>query len=319
MNTSSSSANQSPQKMTTNIPIGFVGLGAMGTPIAAALIDAGHQLIVYDTNPAAVGHLASQGATPAMGVSELADIAEIVFTSLPTPAVVHEVVAGDGGLLSGSAMRTLVDLSTIGVSAAEQLANITGARQVGYLDAPVSGGVAGAEARTLAVMASGSEEVYNHIRPLLETFGRSVFQVGPRPGQGQLAKVLNNLLSATAVVATSEAMVMAAHAGLDLGTLLDVFNAGSARNTATTGKFPNHVLTGQYASGFRLALMAKDVELCLAEAREAHVPMVVGGLVQQLWTLAASRLGETADHTEIVRLYEEWTGLAIAATPDRTD
>ena len=294
------------------LPLGFVGLGAMGAPISTALIECGNEVLVYDSNTDAVSRAVSCGAVGAKSLQDLANTTEIVFTSLPTPTVVHEVVAGERGLLSGRTIRTVVELSTIGAAAAEKLADIAQSQGVSYLDAPVSGGVAGADARTLAVMASGEDALYNRVRPLLETFGRSVFHVGPRPGQGQLAKVLNNLLSATAVIATSEAMAMAAHAGLDLEMLLEVFNAGSGRNTATTDKFPKHVLTQRYASGFRLALMAKDVELCLAEARQAHLPMPLGGLVQQLWTLGASRLASDADHTEIVRLYEEWTGLTIA-------
>ena len=152
----------------------------------------------------------------------------------------------------------------------------------------MSGGVAGLEARRLAVMASGERAAFERVRPLLETFGSNVFWVGPSLGQGQTAKLLNNLLSATAVAITSEALALGVRSGLDPSMLLEIFNASSGRNTATTDKFPRHVLTRAFASGFRLRLMAKDVELCLAEARRRHVPMLVGGAVQQLWTLAAA-------------------------------
>ena len=116
-----------------------------------------------------------------------------------------------------------------------------------------------------------------------------MFHVGAAPGQGQTAKLLNNLLSATAMAITSEAVTFGVSAGLDPATLLEVFNAGSGRNTATTDKFPTQVLTRRFASGFRLELMAKDVELCLGEARGRRFPMLLGGLVQQLWTLARRR------------------------------
>jgi 3-hydroxyisobutyrate dehydrogenase-like beta-hydroxyacid dehydrogenase len=139
-----------------------------------------------------------------------------------------------------------------------------------------------------------------------------VFYVGDRPGQGQLVKLLNNLLSATALLITAEAASVAARAGLDLTTVLEVFSAGSGRNSATAEKFPKQVLTRSFGSGFRLSLMTKDVELCLAEARRQRVPLLVGGLVQQLWSLGAGQLGEEADHTEIVRLFEEWNGVAFA-------
>jgi len=293
--------------------IGFVGLGAIGAPISRALVEDGHDLVVYDQDPRALARaVAAGGSVACESVQEVADAAETVFASLPTPEVVRAVVAGEGGVLGGSAVRTFVDLSTTGTEVAEELARAAEAAGVDYLDAPVSGGVAGAEARTLAVMASGDGVVFERVRPLLETFGRSVFHVGELPGQGQLAKLLNNLLSATAMAITSEATVLGVEAGLDPATLLEVFSAGSGRNTATTDKFPKHVLTRRFGSGFRLALMTKDVELCLAEARRRHVPMLVGGLVQQLWTLAADRLGDDADHTEIVRLFEEWNEVALS-------
>jgi 3-hydroxyisobutyrate dehydrogenase len=140
-----------------------------------------------------------------------------------------------------------------------------------------------------------------------------VFWVGPEAGQGQTAKLLNNLLSATAMAVTSEALTLGLKAGLEPSLLLDIFNAGSGRNTATSEKFPRHVLTRAFASGFRLRLMAKDVELCLDEARRRHVPMLVGGVVQQLWTLAAARVAEDDDHTQLVELYEGWTGTTVVA------
>ena len=176
----------------------------------------------------------------------------------------------------------------------------------------MSGGVAGARARTLTVMASGEAAVLDRVRPLLETFAATVIHVGTAPGQGQLAKVLNNLLSATAMAITSEAMTFGVRAGLDPATLLGVFNASSGRNTATADKFPKQVLTRAFDSGFRLKLMAKDVELCLAEARARRLAMPVGGLVQQLWTLAAQQADDGDDHTEIVRLFEGWAGVTVA-------
>jgi 3-hydroxyisobutyrate dehydrogenase-like beta-hydroxyacid dehydrogenase len=293
--------------------IGLVGLGSMGGPIGEALLDAGHRLVVCDARPAAAEPLAARGADVRSRPLQVADAAETVFVSLPTPDVVRAVVCGEDGLVSGSAMRTFVDLSTTGQSTAAELAAALAAADVDYLDAPVSGGVAGARARTLAVMASGEEAVFVRVRPLLETFARSVFHVGAAPGQGQLVKLLNNLLSATALAITCEATTFAVRSGLDPATVLEVFNAGTGRNTATADKFPKHVLTRGFGSGFRLDLMAKDVELCLSEARSRHVAMPVGGLVQQLWTLAADQADGDADHTEIVRLFEGWAGVTVAA------
>jgi len=294
--------------------IGFVGLGAIGAPLARALLEAGYPLVAYDVDGARLDALGSTAVTAASSPREVAERAETVLVSLPTPEVVREVAVGADGLVHGGALRIYVDLSTTGAAVAREVATAFEKRSVGVVDAPVSGGVAGAGARTLAVMAAGSDEAFARVEPLLRCFGKNVFHVGLEPGQGQVAKLLNNLLSATAMAITSEALAVGLRAGLEPDTLLDVFNAGSGRNTATSDKFPTHVLPRTFGSGFRLALMAKDVELCLAEARAQRVPVLVGGLVQQLWTLAAAAGAPDADHTEFVRLIEGWTGETVAGT-----
>ncbi|HXH95978.1 MAG TPA: NAD(P)-dependent oxidoreductase [Gaiellaceae bacterium] len=305
--------------MSESALVGVVGVGAIGGPISRALLDSGYDVAVYDRDREAVARAVAAGAKACASSRALADLAPSVFMSLPAPDAVREVVKGEDGLLGGTAVKTLVDLSTVGAAVAEETALAAQQAGIDYLDAPVSGGVAGAEARTLAVMASGDPGVLEQVRPLLETFGGSVFHVGSEPGQGQLAKLLNNLLSATAVAITSEAVVFGVQAGLDPAVLLEVFSAGSGRNTATTDKFPKHVLTRRFASGFRLALMAKDVELCMAEARRRQLPLLVGGLVQQLWTLAAARSEPDADHTEFVRLFESWSGAVVGGSVGAVD
>lgn len=297
--------------------IGFVGLGAIGTPLAEALADAGHALVVNDRDDARVAALAERGAEAAPSARDVADRAETVLVSLPTPDTVRDVACGAAGLRHGGAIRTYVDLSTTGPTVASEVASDLREAGIDVVDAPVSGGVAGARARSLAVMAAADEEVFARVEPLLRTFGANVFLVGSEPGQGQVAKLLNNLLSATAMAITSEALAFGRVCGLDPETLLAVFNASSGRNTATSDKFPQHVLGRRFASGFRLELMAKDVELCAAEARARHFPLLLGGLVQQLWTLAASRYETDADHTEFVRLIEDWTQTTIAAPEER--
>ena len=289
-------------------PVGFVGLGAMGTPMVEALLDGGFAVLVADVRAEAAEALVERGATTASSAAEVADGAETVLVSLPLPEVVR-TVAGEVG--SGGAMRTFVDLSTTGPSTTEAIAAGLQANGIRYLDAPVSGGVAGAAERRLTVMASGDEAVFADVKPLLATFATTILHVGAAAGQGQLAKLLNNLLSATAFAITSEATTLGVRGGLDPATLLDVFNASTGRNTATSDKFPRQVLTRAFASGFRLKLMTKDVELCLAEARSRGHAMPVGGLVQQLWTLAAAQAEEEADHTEFVRLVEEWAGVEV--------
>jgi 3-hydroxyisobutyrate dehydrogenase-like beta-hydroxyacid dehydrogenase len=293
--------------------VGFVGLGAMGAVQAGRLLDASHPLAVFDARPEPVARLAARGARACASVAEVAAGAETVLVSLPTPEVVREVVSGGGGLLSGGKMRTFVDLSTTGSRTARELGAELAARGVSYLDAPVSGGVAGAEAGTLAVYAAGSTEAFERCRPLLECFAGTILRVGDEPGQGQVAKLLNNLLSASAMAITAEALTVGVKAGLEPSALLEAFNAGSGRNTATAAKFPQQVLNRRFGSGFRLELMVKDVRLALEEAAAQGVPMRLGAEVGQLWELAAAESAEGADHTEVVRHFERLAGVTVEA------
>jgi 3-hydroxyisobutyrate dehydrogenase-like beta-hydroxyacid dehydrogenase len=288
--------------------VGFVGLGAMGVHMASRLLDAGHTLAVFDTRAEAMAPHVARGALACGSAAAVADAADTVLVSLPTPDVVHEVAHE---LLAGGAMRAYVDLSTTGPAMAAQVAATLRERGVACLDAPVSGGVAGAQAGTLTIMAAGDEAVFERLKALLEVFGRNVVLVGSEPGQGQLAKVLNNLLSASAIAITGEALALGVHGGLSARTLLDVFNASSGRNTASADKFPKHVLPRTFGAGFRLELMHKDVQLCLAEARRQGVPMALGGAVGELWAQAAAGAAEGADCTEIVRMLEDAAGVVM--------
>jgi 3-hydroxyisobutyrate dehydrogenase-like beta-hydroxyacid dehydrogenase len=289
--------------------LGFVGLGAMGARMAARLLEAGHDVTVHDTRAEACEALAVQGARAVASPREVADAAETVLVSLPAPEVVRSVAES---LLGGAAMRRYVDLSTTGAPVAEAVAERMGGEGVDCVDAPVSGGPAGAEAGTMTMMVAGSPGAVEAVRPLLDELASTIFVVGERPGQGQTAKVINNLMSASAIAITAEAMALGVKAGLDAATLLDVVGASSGSNNAAVDKFPKQVLTRRFDHGFRLALMAKDVHLCLGEAERRNVPMLLGGTVDQLWGLAAQRAADGDDCTAIVRMFEEWAGTTIA-------
>jgi len=209
-------------------------------------------------------------------------------------------------------MRRCVDLSTTGPLVAEEVAGVLASAGVECIDAPVSGGPSGAASGGLTIMVAGPSEAVEAVRPLLERLGSSIFVVGDRPGQGQLAKVINNLMSASSIAITTEALVLGVKAGLDPGTLLDVVGVSSGSNNAALDKFPNQVLTRRFDHGFRLALMAKDVGLCLEEARRREVPMILGATVDQLWALASAQADEDDDCTAIVTMFEGWAGAEIA-------
>jgi len=293
-------------------PVGFVGLGAMGGRMAARLLAAGHALVVCDPDTAAVEAARAAGAGVAATPREVADSAEVVMVSLPRPAIVQEVALGPEGLAEGDAIKVYVDLSTTGVATAQTVSDGLAARRVAAVDAPVSGGPAGAEAGRLTLMVSGPDAAVQRVRPLVDAFAGNVFVVGSEAGQGQAAKVINNLMSACSIAITAEAMVLGVRAGLDPATLLDVIHVSSGANNAASDKFPKQVLTRAFAHGFRLDLMAKDVHLALDEARRRGVPMVLGSTVEELWGLADATGDDGRDCTEIVRMFEEWGGAEIA-------
>jgi 3-hydroxyisobutyrate dehydrogenase-like beta-hydroxyacid dehydrogenase len=178
------------------------------------------------------------------------------------------------------------------------------------LDAPVSGGVAGAEKATLAVMLSGPKAEAERARPILDAVGK-VFYVGAEPGMGQTMKLINNLLSATAQAATAEAIVMGVKFGLDPSLMIEVLNAGTGRNTATEAKFPRDILPRRFQGGFGLGLMVKDLKLAIDTAESLHVPMWIGQAVKQLWLYAEGRGGPEQDSTELIKHLEAWSGVTV--------
>jgi 3-hydroxyisobutyrate dehydrogenase-like beta-hydroxyacid dehydrogenase len=283
----------------------------MGGRMARRLRAAGRGLVVHDPDRAASAALEETGATACSDPREVADRAHTVLVSLPSPQIVREVAAGDRGLIGGTAMRLYVDLSTTGPAVAREVGDAMAQAGVGCVDAPVSGGPKGAESGTLTLMLAGAQDSVAAARPILEQLGSRLFVVGAQPGDGQTAKVINNLLSASALAATAEALALGARAGLAPATLLEVLNASTGASNASTTKFPEQVLTRRFDHGFRLELMAKDARLCLEEAQRRGVPMLLGATVAQLWTLAEGWACEGADCTEIARLIEQWAGVRI--------
>ncbi len=291
--------------------IGMIGTGRMGGPMAQRLLDAGHHLVVFDTNEAAVAPLSARGARVANSALDVANQADIVMASLPTPDIVRRSIIGPDGAMHGTRMRRFVDLSSSGAVATTEIAAALTPRCIEFLDAPVSGGVAGARSGKLTVMVSGPRATFDELQPLLAVFGRVLF-VGIKPGLAQTLKLINNLMSATAVAITSEAMVMGVKAGLDPGVMLDVINTSSGRNSATQDKFPKHVLTRGFDFGFSAGLSFKDVRLCLEEAESLGVPMVVGSVVRQLLSITCNAYGFDTDCTSTARIVEGWGGCEIA-------
>jgi 3-hydroxyisobutyrate dehydrogenase-like beta-hydroxyacid dehydrogenase len=290
--------------------IGFIGLGNMGAPMARRLFEGGHRLVVYDTRNDAVAPLVALGAEVASSPADVADRVETVMASLPTPAIVTKVATGEGGVIHGKRVRRFVDLSTTGSRVAIENAAALAKKNIVQLDSPVSGGVAGAVKGTLAVMVSGPAADIDVVKDALAIFGK-VFVIGNKAGMAQTMKLANNFLSAAALAATSEAVVMGVKAGLDPAVMVDVINAGSGRNTASTDKFPKSILPRSFDAGFATALMLKDVRLALEESKALGVPNDVMSAVAQLWETANSEIGGDKDFTTIIQPVERRAGVTV--------
>jgi len=293
--------------------IGFIGLGKMGFPMARRLIEAKHQLAVFDTRKEAMDKLVAMGAQAASSPKDVADRAETVMASLPSLQASLEVATSANGVIEGKRVKRFVDLSTVGSAMAVRIHDLLGKRNIVQLDSPVSGGGGGAEKGTLAVMVSGPRADFEIVKSALDVIGR-VFFIGEKPGSGQTMKLANNFLSATAMVATSEAVVMGVKSGLDPAVMIDVINAGSGLNTASRDKFPRAVLPRSFDFGFATGLMVKDVRLCLEEMKSLGLSMEVAEAVGRLWEIVIRDMGPESDFTSAIKPIEKAAGVVVGGT-----
>lgn len=290
--------------------IGFIGLGRMGFHMARRLVEAKHRLVVYDTSADAVKRLVDLGAETASSPRDVADRAETVMASLPSLEASLNVATGENGVIQGSCVKRFVDLSTVGSQMAVRIQDLLAKRNIVQLDSPVSGGIGGAEKGTLAVMVSGPRADFDILKPALDVIGK-VFFIGEKPGSAQTMKLVNNLLSATAVAATSEAVVIGVKAGLDASVMIDVINAGSGLNTASRDKFPKSILPRTFDFGFATGLMVKDVRLCLEECKAMGLSMEVAEAVGRLWEIVIKEMGPESDFTSAIKPIEQAAGVIV--------
>jgi 3-hydroxyisobutyrate dehydrogenase len=285
--------------------IGFVGIGNMGAPMAGRLTDAGWRVTAHDVDAERVrSFVARHGGRAAVSLAQLARESDVVITMLPDGHVVRAVVLGtrpgEDCLADTLAPGTLVvDMSSSSPVGTRALGADLEPRGVALLDAPVSGGVKGAVAGTLAIMIGGEPTLAQRLDPLLAVMGRR-FYVGAL-GAGHAAKVLNNYVSAAGLAAASEAIHIAERFGIAPEVILGVLNASTGRNNSTENKFAQYILNGRYDSGFSLGLMAKDLALAMEVAAACHAPAELGESCLQLWKAAEASVGGASDHTEIAR------------------
>jgi 3-hydroxyisobutyrate dehydrogenase-like beta-hydroxyacid dehydrogenase len=270
---------------------------------------------VFDTRRDAMDKLVALGAQAGISPRALADEVETVLASLPTPDIVLAVATGPDGVIQGKRVRRFVDLSTTGAVMAKRIFDLLKAKNITQIDCPVSGGTTGAAKGTLALMVSGPRSEVAAIEPLLPAIGKFFF-IGEKPGAGQTMKLCNNFLSAAAMTATSEAMVMGVKAGLDPRIMLDVINSGTGRNTATEDKFGRVVLPRTFNLGFTVGLMNKDLNLCLAEGKALGVPMDVAQAVTRWLQIACDENGPDKDLTSVVQPVERRAGVEVRSPGD---
>lgn len=275
--------------------IGFIGLGAMGSRMAANVAAAGFPMICFDV--AGTRERAPGGAAIGASVGAVAAQAEIIILSLPNGAVsasvAEEIIATNQRTVS-----TVIDTSTIGVAAAKAVHDRLAGSDLAYMDAPVSGGIAGAAAGSLALMFAGSADEFEALAPILGAMSKIPFHVGTEPGQAQAMKLLNNYLSGLAMTGTSEAIAFGLTQGLDMATMLDVLNASSGQNTATADKFPNRVLTEAYNAEFLNSMYLKDITLYVENVASAGTVDTISSNLLGIWQrFAAAEPG--ADLTRI--------------------
>jgi 3-hydroxyisobutyrate dehydrogenase-like beta-hydroxyacid dehydrogenase len=301
--------------MTETINVGFIGLGQMGGAMAERLLCPEIALHVFDPATAAIDRLTVMGAVGHSGPASVAGAADLVLACLPSPDVSEAVALGLDGVAAGQAIKTYVEMSTIGCASMERIGAGLARHGIGLVDGPISGGPPGARAGTLAIMTSGPADHLLRAAPALERIGRTIHYVGERPGQAQMMKLVNNLVVAANMASLFEALVLGAKAGLDADSMVAVLNASTGRSMVSAEIVPRSVLTGTFDFGASVAIMEKDVSLGLAEASRLSVPMWTLEQSARLWRFAMTQGRTAEDLTALIQVMEGWAGVSVRSTP----
>ena len=286
--------------------IGYIGLGAMGRPMAVNITEAGHDVVVFDLNENQTKILAQRGASVAGSPKEVADEADYVLTCLPSIEAAEAVALGKDGVIAGSRAKAFVNMGTTGSAFARLTAEAMNAVGKAYLDAPISGGPPGAEAGTLGVMCSGDRSTFEALKDnALEAISAKLVYLGEKPGAAQVMKLVNNIIFFGNVAVAMEALTLGAKAGLSAEQMLEVINASSGRNTATEWLIPNHVLNRAFDFGGANYIIAKDLDLWRQEVEAFETPMQLGVNMRTLYLQSMWKEGMDADITTLLKTLEE--------------
>ena len=284
--------------------VGFIGFGVMGAPMATNLAKAGFDVVGFSRTPERVSNLASDGITLASSLEALVHASDVVITMLPDSPDVEDVVLGDGGVFANAAPGLLyMDMSTIRPDVAVRIAQSAEAKSINALDAPVSGGEAGAVEGSLSIMVGGSKEAYERARTVLTAMGRTIVHVGPA-GSGQTVKAANQLIVAANLQGLAEAVVFLEAHGVELPSALEVLGGGLAGSAVLERKSQN-MIERSFNPGFRLSLFQKDMGIVQAAAREKGVTTLLGSLLAQMISSLVARGDGDLDHSAMIRLVDE--------------
>ncbi len=299
--------------------IGFIGLGKMGLRIAQRLQQCGHGVLAYDVSADATRSFAESGGGIAASALDVADKTEVIFCSLPTPDVVERVLLGPQGVVRGSAVRIVVDLSTTGPKRSVALAGRMAEERIAMVEAPVSGGMTGAAEGTLTIMASGPRPSYETVERYLRNCSKNLYYLGEKPGLGQALKLANNMLVAVNTVSIFEALAFGVKAGLDPKIMIDVINVSSGRTGVTLDKVPKWILRGDYPLRFATDLLYKDVRLGVEEAEQLGVPLWLIPVARQFLSFAITQGDGQRDYLQTIRHYEKWAKVQVGEKPADPD
>ena len=291
--------------MNKLVTIGFVGLGAMGKPMAVNLLKAGYSVLAFDINQNIVDEIAKQGAVACKSGGEVAEVADIMITSLPNAGIVEAVMVGSEGIFNlCKEGAIIIDMSSVSPSSTLKMAALAKPLGIDYVDAPVSGGTKGAEAGTLTIMVGADDAVFEKIKPILEVIGSDIYHVGAT-GTGDAVKIVNNLMLGCNMATLAEALILGVKCGLKVETMQQIISKSSGRSYALESKGKNFILKGNFAPGFAVDLQYKDLELAVSAAKSMSVPLPMGTLAQQFFEIAKAKGWGREDISSIIKFFEE--------------
>lgn len=289
--------------------VGFIGIGKMGVPMSQNLRRGDFAVVGYDVRPEAMEAVRGDGVQPAKSLADLAARAGVIITMLPDSSVVEKVVLGPGGLAEHLAPgKLIIDMSSSYPARTKALAEALAERGIHLIGAPVSGGVVGAKGATLAIMPGGPREWVEAAMPIFRVLGKTIVHVGEAVESGHAMKCVNNYLSATNMISSMEAMMLAVRLGLDPRKVLDVVNNGSGCNTGTRDKWPGFLLKRSFTTGFSMGLMHKDLSMASDLARDSGAVLFLLNHVRQMYALGLSQYGFDADQAYLLEIIESWAG-----------